>query len=365
MKKRYLLLEDGKIYTGEAFGGDQECIGELVFNTGMSGYQQSITDQSYNNEILMFTYPLIGNYGINRDNLESTKPTCKGVVVSEVARRTANWRMTMSLPEYLAQQNIPGISGIDTRAITKHIREHGAMKAAILNEIKSDSLETLNKTKLDPEVIKESATNNAYTAPSVGNRVVVIDFGLKYSILRELSKRNCDVVVLPPTTTLQDVKEVDPDGVMLTNGPGDPMNISDSTLKMIREVEQEYPIFGICMGHQLFALANGATTTKMKFGHRGFNHPVRNLETGRIDFTSQNHGYTVNRDSVASTRLEVSMEEINDHTVEGLKYPGKPAFSVQFHPDAAPGPHDADYLFDDFMKLMNENKTKHSRKVIE
>ena len=365
MKKRYLVLEDGNIYTGEAFGGDKETVGELVFSTGMSGYQQSISDQSYNGEILMFTYPLIGNYGINRDNLESTTPTCKGVVVSEIARRTANWRMSMTLPEYLKQENIPGISGIDTRAITKHIREHGAMKAAILNHIDDDSVAKLKATELSHNEIPESATSNAYPAPAMGRRVVVIVFGLKYSILRELAKRDCDVVVLPPTATIQDIENFNPDGVMLTNGPGDPTDVPESTLEMIRQAEQKYPLFGICMGNQLFALANGAKTKKMKFGHRGFNHPVRNLETGRIDFTSQNHGYMVDRDSVKGTDLKVILEEINDGTVEGLQHTKLPAFSAQFHPDAAPGPHDADYLFDVFMKMMDDKQLDWTRKVSE
>ncbi|USS93322.1 carbamoyl phosphate synthase small subunit [Fructilactobacillus ixorae] len=355
MTARYLVLEDGTIYTGTAFGSERESIGELVFSTGMSGYQQSITDQSYNNEILMFTNPLIGNYGVNRDNLESQVPTCQGVVVREVARRTTNWRMTMSLADYLAQHDIPGISEIDTRAVTRHIRQFGAMKAALVNDVQEPTLARVRAWSRDPQAINESATHNAYSAPATGRRIAVIDFGLKYSILRELAKRNCDVVVLPPTATVQDVEAVYPDGVLLTNGPGDPTAVPERTLNMISTVEQKYPLFGICMGHQLFALANGATTTKMKFGHRGFNHPVRNLVTGRIDFTSQNHGYMVERDSLAATALDVLLEEINDHCVEGLQHQQFPAFSAQFHPDAAPGPHDADYLFDKFMDLIDQN----------
>ncbi|USS88116.1 carbamoyl phosphate synthase small subunit [Fructilactobacillus hinvesii] len=358
MTARYLVLEDGTIYTGTAFGGSRDSVGELVFSTGMSGYQQSITDQSYNDEILMFTNPLIGNYGVNRDNLESQVPTCKGVVVREIARRTTNWRMTMSLSDYLAQHDIPGISDIDTRAVTRHIREQGAMKVALVNEVTEQTMAKLQQWSRNPHAIEESATHNAYSAPATGRRIAVIDFGLKYSILRELSKRDCDVVVLPPTATVQDVEDVYPDGVLLTNGPGDPTALPEETLAMIRTVEQKYPLLGICMGHQLFALANGATTTKMKFGHRGFNHPVKNLETGRIDFTSQNHGYMVERDSVAQTDLQVLLEEINDHCVEGLRHKTLPAFSAQFHPDAAPGPHDADYLFDEFMNLIDQNQVQ-------
>ncbi|WP_413627533.1 carbamoyl phosphate synthase small subunit [Fructilactobacillus vespulae] len=356
MKKRYLLLEDGSIYTGESFGSEKDSIGELVFSTGMSGYQQSISDQSYNGEILMFTYPLIGNYGVNGEDLESANPTCKGVVVSEIARKTDNWRMNMTLSDYLVKNDIPGISGLDTRAITKHIRECGAMKAAILNEITADSLEELKTTELSHNRIPESATKQTMKLTKNGRRIVVIDFGLKNSILRELGKRNCDVVVLPPNTTFSEIDEYHPDGVMLTNGPGDPMDVAPETLEMVREVENKYPLFGICMGNQLFALANGATTSKMKFGHRGFNHPVRNLANGRIDFTSQNHGYTVNRESVKGTPLKVILEEINDGTVEGLQHTELPAFSAQFHPDAAPGPHDTDYLFDTFMQMIDDNE---------
>ncbi|KRM92356.1 glutamine-hydrolyzing carbamoyl-phosphate synthase small subunit [Fructilactobacillus florum] len=355
MTERYLVLADGTSYAGQAFGSSRETIGELVFSTGMSGYQQSITDQSYNNEILMFTNPLIGNYGVNRDNLESQHATCKGVVVRELARRTTNWRMLTSLDDFLQQQDVPGISEIDTRAVTRHIRQAGTMRAALVNKITEKTVAELQQPLDGSSLIATSATHNAYPVPATGRRIAVLDFGLKYSILRELTKRNCDVMVLPPTASLEEIHAVHPDGILLTNGPGDPQDIPHQTLALIRQLEEQYPLFGICMGHQLFALANGATIVKMKFGHRGFNHPVRNLETGRIDFTSQNHGYMVDRASVAATKLTILLEEINDHCVEGLRHQTLPAFSAQFHPDAAPGPHDTDYLFDKFMDLIDRH----------
>lgn len=354
--KRYLVLEDGQIYHGEAFGDLNNQVGELVFSTGMSGYQQSISDQSYNGEILMFTNPLIGNYGINDKDLESLKPTTKGVVVTQLARRTTHFEMTQDLDEYCKSHQIPGIQGVDTRAITKHIREQGSMKAAILNDPAEMSVQEIKAITNEAPLIPTSATKEAYPAPSDGPRVVVVDFGLKYSILRELAKRNFDVIVVPPTATYADIMKYGPKGVMLTNGPGDPSDVPAATLEMIRQIEQVVPLFGICMGHQLFALANGATTFKMKFGHRGFNHAVRTIETGKLYFTSQNHGYAVERNSVEPTELAISHEEINDKTVEGLVHRKYPAFSLQFHPDAAPGPHDADYMFDQFKDLIKRNQ---------
>lgn len=353
--KRYLVLEDGQQYVGEAFGADVTAVGELVFNTGMSGYQESITDQSYNGEILMFTYPLIGNYGMNRDDSESITPTCQGVVVHEVARRANNWRQDLSLDDYLRQHDIPGISGIDTRAVTRHIRQKGALKAMIVDQVTAETIKKLQTMTLPTNQVATSTTQTPYPSPAMGRKIVVVDFGLKHSILRELNQRQCNVTVLPATASAQDVLGLYPDGVLLSNGPGDPKDVP-SALAMIREVEKVVPVFGICLGHQLFALANGADTFKMKFGHRGFNHPVREIATGRIDFTSQNHGYAVDRASLGDTDLMVTHEEINDQTVEGLRHRQYPAFSVQYHPDAAPGPHDAAHLFDEFMDLIDANK---------
>ncbi|WP_285120273.1 carbamoyl phosphate synthase small subunit [Lactococcus petauri] len=352
--KRLLILEDGTIFEGQAIGANTDITGELVFSTGMTGYQESITDQSYNGQILTFTYPLVGNYGVNRDDYESIHPSCKAVVVSEAARRPSNWRMQMSLDEFLEAKNIPGISGIDTRALTKIIRQHGTMKGALVNA--KDEIEhqmsQLKATVLPNNQVEKSSTLTAYSSPNTGRKVVVVDFGLKHSILRELSKRHCDITVVPHSTTAEEILEMNPDGVMLTNGPGDPTDVPEA-VTMIQQIQGKVPIFGICLGHQLFSLANGATTYKMKFGHRGFNHAVREIATGRIDFTSQNHGYAVSADDLPEDLL-VTHVEINDASIEGVRHKRYPAFSVQFHPDAAPGPHDASYLFDDFMDMMDK-----------
>lgn len=360
MSKRRLILEDGTIFEGEAFGSELDVTGELVFSTGMTGYQESITDQSYNGQILTFTYPLVGNYGVNRDDYESINPTCKGVVVSEWARRASNWRNQLTLDEFLKAKNIPGISGIDTRALTKIIRKHGTMKATIANV--GDSIEhltdQLRATVLPTNNIEQVSTKTAYPAPGIGRSVVLVDFGLKHSILRELSKRECNVTVVPFDTTAEEILALSPDGVMLSNGPGNPDDVPEA-LEMIRSIQGKIPIFGICMGHQLYAKANGAKTYKMKFGHRGFNHAVREIVTGRVDFTSQNHGFAVSREDLPDC-LMITHEEINDKSVEGVRHKYLPGFSVQFHPDAAPGPHDASYLFDEFMDLMDSFKQEHN-----
>lgn len=353
MAKRLLILEDGTVFEGEAFGAEIDVTGEIVFNTGMTGYQESITDQSYNGQILTFTYPLVGNYGINRDDYESISPTCKGVVVNEWSRRPSNWRNQMNLDEFLRAKHIPGIAGIDTRALTKIIRQHGTMKATLAQA--GDSLEhltdQLRATVLPTNNIQQVSTRTAYPAPGVGRSIVLVDFGLKHSILRELAKRQCTITVVPYDTSAEAILQLNPDGVMLSNGPGDPDDVPE-VLDMIRGIQGKIPIFGICMGHQLFAKANGASTYKMKFGHRGFNHAVREIATGRVDFTSQNHGFAVSRDNLPEELL-ITHEEINDLSVEGVRHKHHPAFSVQFHPDAAPGPHDASYLFDEFMDLID------------
>lgn len=362
MTKRLLILEDGTVFEGKAFGADIDVTGELVFNTGMTGYQESITDQSYNGQILTFTYPLIGNYGVNRDDYESIAPTCKGVVVSEVARRASNWRHQMTLDEFLRAKKIPGISGIDTRALTKIIRQYGTMRATLADA--GDTVEhltdQLRATVLPTNNIQQVSTKTAYPAPGIGKNIVLVDFGLKHSILREFSKRDCNVTVVPFTTTADEILHLNPDGVMLSNGPGNPDDVPE-VLDMIRGVQGKIPIFGICMGHQLFAKANGAKTYKMKFGHRGFNHAVREIATGRVDFTSQNHGFAVSREDFPED-LMITHEEINDKSVEGVRHRDFPAFSVQFHPDAAPGPHDASYLFDEFLEMIDAFQLEQANK---
>ena len=357
--KRWLILEDGTHFVGEGFGATNSVVGELVFTTSMTGYQETITDQSFNGQIITFTYPMVGNYGVNRDDYESIAPTCKGVVVKEHARRGSNWRNQMTLDEFLKRKGIPGISGIDTRALTRKIRQHGTMKASIVDAADdfNHAYDQLKAAVLLTNQVAQVSTAKPYPSPGTGLNVVVIDFGLKHSIMREFSKRQCNLTVLPYNTSAKEILELSPDGVMLTNGPGDPKSVPEA-IEMIQGIQGKVPIFGICLGHQLFSLANGADTFKMKFGHRGLNHPVREIATGRVDFTSQNHGYAVDANTIDPEKLIVTHVEINDGTIEGVRHRHYPAFSVQFHPDAAPGPHDALYLFDEFIEMMEAWKEK-------
>ena len=355
--KRYLILEDGTVYPGEGFGADTLTIGEVVFTTGMVGYQEAITDQSYANQILVFTNPLIGNYGINSEDNETLQPQIKGVICHQVARVPSNWRMTEALPSFLAKHHIPGIQGIDTRELVQKIRQHGTLRGTVTDSAANVSkvVEELKQATPTKGIISKVSTKQAYVNPGLQRNVVVIDFGMKTSILRELNKRDCNVTVLPANVTARQVMDLHPDGVLLSNGPGDPSEMT-SAAAMVAKIEQQVPVFGICMGHQVFALANGAKTYKMKFGHRGFNHPVRDLATGKIAFTSQNHGFAVDPSSIVDSDLRITHIEINDGTVEGLAHIKYPAFSIQFHPDAAPGPHDAAALFDKFMKMIDDHK---------
>ena len=355
--KRQLILEDGTIFIGEAFGSDIDKIGEVVFNTGMTGYQELLTDPSYCGQIVTLTYPLVGNYGINRDDFESVSPAVAGFVVREAADFPSNWRNQESLDEFLKSKNVPGISGIDTRKLTRIIRQHGTLKGAICN-IEKDANEVISQLKaivLPTDQVKRVSTKSAYFSPGRGSRVVLVDYGMKHGILRELNKRGCDVVVVPYNATAEEVLAFHPDGIMLSNGPGDPKTVK-STLEMIQIVQKQVPLFGICLGHQLFALANGGNTEKLKFGHRGSNHPVKDLRTGKVAITSQNHGYAVEEESLANTDLEVTHIALNDGTVEGLRHKKYPAFTVQYHPEASPGPEDANYLFDEFMELIETTK---------
>lgn len=355
--KRYLILEDGTVYPGEGFGANTLTVGEVVFTTGMVGYQEAITDQSYANQILVFTNPLIGNYGINSEDNETLQPQIKGVICHQVARVPSNWRMTEALPSFLAKHHIPGIQGIDTRELVQKLRQHGTLRGTVTDSAANVSkvVEELKQATPTKGIISKVSTKQAYVNPGLQRNVVVIDFGMKNSILRELNKRDCNVTVLPANVTARQVMDLHPDGVLLSNGPGDPSEMT-SAAAMVAKIEQQVPVFGICMGHQVFALANGAKTYKMKFGHRGFNHPVRDLATGKIAFTSQNHGFAVDPSSIVDSDLRITHIEINDGTVEGLAHIKYPAFSVQFHPDAAPGPHDAAALFDKFMKMIDDHK---------
>jgi carbamoyl-phosphate synthase small subunit len=349
--KRYLVLANGSTYEGQGFGSKKTVHAELVFSTGMTGYQESMTDASYDGQILVFTYPLIGNYGINRDDMESLHPAVDAIVVNELARLVGNWRSNMTLSHYAEIEDLPGIAEVDTRALSQELRDQGSMEAVIVDNLTSDTIQAAFDQPLGSTSAQTASTDNIYQAPNSGLRVALLDFGLKDSILRALAKRKLNVMVFPSTSSAQDILDSHPDGILLSNGPGDPADL-DYVLPTIRTLEEQLPVMGICLGHQLFALANGAKTYKMKFGHRGFNHAIRVNGQARTCFTSQNHGYAVDRDSIADTNLEITQTEINDGTIEGIRLKNYAAFSVQYHPDASPGPHDAEYVFDDFVKAM-------------
>ncbi|MDM5332660.1 carbamoyl phosphate synthase small subunit [Ureibacillus composti] len=355
MKKRLLILEDGTVFTGEAFGSEQASQGEVVFTTGMTGYQETLSDPSFYGQIVTFTYPLIGNYGINRDDFESITPAVRGLVCRELAQEPSNFRCDLSLNDYLVSQNIPGIQGIDTRKLTRIIRSKGAVRAMLTAACEEVNVEeivaTLKATPLLRSHVADVSTKAAYPSPGRGKRVVLLDFGMKHGILRELNKRDCDVLVVPYNTPADQILAWHPDGIMLSNGPGDPADVTVG-IETIANLIGKVPIFGICLGHQLFALASGAKTFKLPFGHRGANHPVKDLRTGRTELTSQNHGYAVDESSLEGTDLEVTHIALNDGTVEGLRHTKHPVFTVQYHPEASPGPEDSNHLFDEFIELM-------------
>ncbi len=354
---KQLVLEDGSVYKGYGIGADIEMAGEVVFNTAMTGYQETLSDPSYNGQIITFTYPLIGNYGINRDDYETINPSIKGIVTREICRKPSNFRKEFTLDEVLKDLNIPGISGIDTRSLTKKIREHGTIKG-IITGIEKDAqkvAENLRKNNLPTNQIEQVSTKKAFLSSGLGKRVVLIDLGMKSGIMRELNLRGCDIIVMPHDASAKEILRQKPDGIMLSNGPGDPVDVPE-TISTIKDLIGKVPIFGICMGHQLISLACGAKTYKLKFGHRGANQPVKNLLTGKVDITAQNHGYAVDIDSLKDTDLELTHIAVNDGTCEGVRHKKYSVFSVQYHPEASPGPHDPNYLFDQFIENMKKYK---------
>lgn len=354
---KQLVLEDGSVYKGYGIGADIEMAGEVVFNTAMTGYQETLSDPSYNGQIITFTYPLIGNYGINRDDYETINPSIKGIVTREICRKPSNFRKEFTLDEVLKDLNIPGISGIDTRSLTKKIREHGTIKG-IITGIEKDAqkvAENLRKNNLPTNQIEQVSTKKAFLSSGLGKRVVLIDLGMKSGIMRELNLRGCDIIVMPHDASAKEILRQKPDGIMLSNGPGDPVDVPE-TISTIKDLIGKVPIFGICMGHQLISLACGAKTYKLKFGHRGANQPVKNLLTGKVDITAQNHGYAVDIDSLKDTDLELTHIAVNDGTCEGVRHKKYSVFSVQYHPEASPGPHDPNYLFDQFIENMRKYK---------
>ncbi|WP_242325165.1 glutamine-hydrolyzing carbamoyl-phosphate synthase small subunit [Faecalibaculum rodentium] len=355
MMERLLILEDGSVYRGQGFGSDELKTGELVFNTSMTGYQEILTDNSYCGQIVMMTYPLIGNYGINRDDYESIEPAVFGFVTRDLCQSPNNWRSQETLDDFLKAHNIPGIYDVDTRAITRKLRNKGTMRAMLANpdtDIEA-AVKQLQETDYLHDQVARVSSSKIFPIPNRGHKVVLMDFGAKLGIVRELSRRGCDLIVVPWDTDAQTILSYHPDGVMLSNGPGDPEDVPQA-IETIRQLMGKTVIFGICLGHQLISLACGAKTYKLKFGHRGANHPVVDLETGKVDITSQNHGFAVDIDSLADTELELTHKALNDGSCEGVRHKELPVFSVQFHPEASAGPEDTAYLFDKFVAMMDK-----------
>jgi len=374
MTKAILVLEDGRTFNGASFGADGETFGEMVFNTSMSGYQEILTDPSYAGQIVCMTYPLIGNYGVNEADVESRRPWVEGFVVREASRIASNWRSTESLDEYLKRNDIVGIEHIDTRALVRHIRDKGAMRAGI-STVETDPKALLVKILASPEMANRELAS-AVTAKTsyvydpamsaddsddksriqnpkskIDLHIVAFDFGVKTNSLREFAKFGCRVTVVPAETSAADVMALKPDGIFLSNGPGDPASMTKVIDEIKKLAESETPIFGICLGHQLIGSAFGGETYKLKFGHRGGNQPIKDLTTGKIEITSHNHGFAVDASSLPAD-VEVTHVNLNDNTVAGLRHKTLPVFSVQYHPESAPGPHDSEYLFERFVELM-------------
>ena len=351
-----LLLADGRIFEGKSFGYQGETTGEVCFNTGMTGYQEILTDPSYCKQIVTMTSPHIGNYGINEEDIESENIQVAGFVVKEETMTPSNWRSTQSLGEYLKKNKIVGIKEIDTRSLTRHIRDKGAMNGIISsNDLDIQSLD--KKLKKFPDMngldlAKDVTTQKKYKWPGKGRyKVAVIDFGIKKNILRLLSDVGCELTVFPASIKAEDILSFEPDGVFLSNGPGDPLAVTYG-IETVKKLLGKVPLFGICLGHQILALALGASTFKLKFGHRGINHPVRNNEKNTVEITSQNHGFAVDLDSLPPNVISTHIN-LNDNTSGGIRCTDIPAFSVQYHPESSPGPHDSRYLFNQFIEMMN------------
>ncbi|MEH2408532.1 glutamine-hydrolyzing carbamoyl-phosphate synthase small subunit [Nostoc sp.] len=365
------VLADGTTYRGWSFGATGTAIGEVVFNTGMTGYQEVLTDPSYSGQIVIFTYPELGNTGVNPEDEESSRPQVQGAIARNICQRPSNWRSTQSLPDYLKQNQVPGIYGIDTRALTRKIRIFGAMNGGISTDI-LDEAELLEQVQAAPNMaglnlVREVTTPTAYewsdptiaawafnseAAENLGEpfTVVALDFGVKRNILRRLTSYGCRVIVVPADTSPEEILNYNPDGVFLSNGPGDPAAVNEGIATAKALLLSQKPIFGICMGHQILGHALGAETYKLKFGHRGLNQPAGSQQ--RVEITSQNHSFAINPDSLPTAVVEISHLNLNDRTIAGIRHKSLPIFSVQYHPEASPGPHDADYLFEQFVQAM-------------
>lgn len=361
-----LVLEDSTVYEGESFGSTEPSIGEVVFNTSLTGYQEIATDPSYRFQIVVMTYPHIGNYGIEHIVEQSEAPQVAGFVVRDVIREPANARSETSINDYFVKHRVAAIAGIDTRALTRKIRTEGAMRGMITTDDRPVS-DLVAEVRRAPsmsglDLVERVSVDNSYGfAAEAGERspkrVAVYDYGVKRDILRQLAKQGCDVTVFPAKTSASDILSAGFDGVLLSNGPGDPEPVTYAQ-DNIRQLLGKVPLFGICLGHQLMGLALGGRTYKLKFGHRGGNHPVKDLRTGRVEITAQNHGFSVDADSLKESEVEFTHINLNDQTLEGFRHRNLPALAVQYHPEAAPGPHDSFYLFDSFVKLMDEWKKK-------
>ena len=355
-----IVLEDGTILSGFSFGAAGVACGEVVFNTSLTGYQEILTDPSYKGQIVTMTYPLIGNYGVNKEDVESCRPFVEGFVVKECSRIVSNWRADMSLPEYLQKNNILGIEGVDTRALTRRIRLQGAMRAVIstgeLNDKKLLAMAKASPSLVGRDLVKEVTCKKQYDWNSAGKyHVVVIDCGVKLNILRSLAAIDCRVTVVPAGTSAQRILALKPDGVMLSNGPGDPAAVTN-VIATVKALIGKVPIFGICLGQQMIGLALGGRTFKLKFGHHGGNQPTKDLKTGKIAISVQNHGFCVDIDSLPKDEIEMTHINLNDNTLEGIRHKKYPLFSVQYHPEACPGPHDAHYLFKEFIEMITDWK---------
>jgi carbamoyl-phosphate synthase small subunit len=388
-----LALEDGRVFRGRAWGAHGSRTGEIVFNTSMTGYQEILTDPSYAGQIVTMTYPLIGNYGTNSEDIESRRPFAEGFVVREFSEISSNWRSGGTIDDYLKTHGIVGISEIDTRALVRHIRERGAMRACIASNETDESVlvsralqapEMLGRNLVDEVTCGDSyiwspaldgkaphgtlslepipERKNRFTPTGEPYHVVAYDFGIKYYILRYLADLGCRITVVPARTSADDVLALAPDGVFLSNGPGDPAALS-GVISEVKRLIGAAPVFGICLGHQLLGRALGGSTFKLKFGHRGGNQPVKNMRTGTIEITSHNHGFAVDPDSLNANDIELTHFNLNDGTLEGLRHRSLPVFSVQYHPEAGPGPHDATYLFDEFLAQMSEHRASLKRIV--
>ncbi|HIE27035.1 TPA: glutamine-hydrolyzing carbamoyl-phosphate synthase small subunit [Candidatus Poribacteria bacterium] len=389
--KTILALEDGTIFEGQHFGAPGECIGEVVFNTSMTGYQEVLTDPSYKGQIVTMTYPLIGNYGCNVEDFESSGPKVEGFIVREYSSYHSNWRGNFSLGDFLEKHGILGIQGVDTRALTKRLRIHGVMNGIISTE-DLDTASLVAKAQAFPglegtDLVKDVTCQTPYLwgtdaltmredehqekqvdlqLPTLNHKrrelhpkfnVVAMDFGAKMNILRRLSLYGCKITVVPAHTSAEEILSLNPDGIFLSNGPGDPIDVPYA-VETVRRLIGTKPIFGICLGHQILGLAFGGVTYKLKFGHRGANQPVKHLATGRVEITAQNHGYCVDIDSLTGKNITITHINLNDDTLEGIQHEELPIFSVQYHPEASPGPHDADYLFARFIELMQAEREK-------